>query len=142
MSSLLQPQAGDIPHPFPSVVSQPYWDGCARGELLFQRCGECGGITHTPAMICSHCCARALSWERSAGTGSIYSWTTVWRPQTPAFTVPYTAVIVELDEGWKMLSNLVGCEPDEPEVGMRVQVEFHPITGGITLPYFRPIEAK
>jgi len=138
MSSLLQPQAGDIPHPFPSVVSQPYWDGCARGELLFQRCDECGGITHTPAMICSHCCARALSWERSAGTGSIYSWTTVWRPQTPAFVVPYQPIIVDVDEGFQLLSNLIGCDHDAVHVGMRVAVQFHAIADGTMLPYFGP----
>jgi uncharacterized OB-fold protein len=137
--TLLQPQTGDIPRPFPSVVSRPYWEGCARGELLFQRCGNCGGITHTPAVMCAHCCSRQLSWEQSAGSGTVYSWTTVWRPQTPAFTVPYTAVIVDIDEGWQMLSNLIGCEHDATYVGMRVQVEFHALGEDITLPYFRPV---
>jgi uncharacterized OB-fold protein len=138
--TILEPQAGHIPHPYPTIVSQPYWDGCARGELLFQRCGDCGGITHTPALMCAHCTSRNLHWEKSAGTGSIYSWTTVWRPQTPAFTVPYTAIIVDMDEGWQILSNLIGCEPDAAHIGMRVQVEFHPVANSdITLPYFRPI---
>ena len=105
--TILMPQTGDIPRPYPTVVSAPYWEGCARGELLFQRCADCGGITHTPAVLCAHCCSRALSWEPSAGTGTIYSWTTVWRPQTPAFSIPYTAVIVDVDEGWQMLSNPV-----------------------------------
>jgi uncharacterized OB-fold protein len=136
--TILQPQAGNIPRPFPTVISRPYWEGCARGELLFQRCGRCHGITHTPAVLCAHCCARELTWEPSAGRGSVYSWTTVWRPQTPAFTVPYTAVIVEMDEGWQMLSNLIGCEHDAVYVGMPVEVEFHPLDDEITLPYFRP----
>ena len=60
----------------------------------------------------------------------MYSWTTVWRPQTPAFTVPYAAVIVDMDEGWQMLSNLIGCEHDAVHVGMPVEVEFHPIHDG------------
>jgi uncharacterized OB-fold protein len=105
---------------------------------LFQRCADCDGITHTPAVMCAHCVSRNLTWERSAGTGAVYSWTTVWRPQTPAFTIPYTAVIVDVDEGWQMLSNLIGCEHDAVDVGMRVEVEFHPLNDEITLPYFRP----
>jgi uncharacterized OB-fold protein len=135
---MLQPQAGSIPRPVPSPLTKPYWDGCARGELLFQRCGVCGKATHTPAYICAHCTSQALAWEKSAGAGTVYSWTTVWRPQIPAFEVPYVAIIVDVEEGWQMLSNLIGCEVDDVEIGMRVQVEFHPIHGGFQLPYFRP----
>ena len=97
--TLLEPQAGAIPLPVPSVASQPYWDGANRGELLFQRCADCAGITHTPGVVCAHCFSRRLEWERSAGTGTIYSWTTVWRPQTPEFTVPYVPIIVDMAEG-------------------------------------------
>ena len=136
--TLLVPQTGPIPVPHPSTISQPYWDGCRRGELLFQRCGVCSEITHTPAMICAHCASRDLTWERSAGTGSIYSWTAVWRPQTPAFSVPYVAVIVDVDEGWKMLANIVDIEHDAVDIGMRVEVVFHALNDQITLPYFRP----
>jgi len=137
--TLLQPQTGNIPRPTAGHFSQPYWDGCARGELLFQRCSDCNGITHTPALICAHCASRNLTWEKSAGTGAVYSWTAVWRPQTPDFTVPYVAVIVDMDEGWQILSNIIGCEHDAVEIGQRVAVEFHPITDGVMLPYFRPI---
>jgi uncharacterized OB-fold protein len=136
--TLLKPQTGDIPVPYPGVWSRPFWEGCARGELLFQRCADCNGITHTPAVMCAHCTGRNLSWERSAGTGSVYSWTTVWRPQTPAFEIPYVPIIVDVDEGWQILSNLVGCEHDAVEVGMPVQVEFHRLNDDVTMPYFRP----
>ena len=138
--TLLVPQTGDIPRPFASVISAPYWEGTARGELLFQCCNACAGITHTPAVMCAHCSSPDLVWEKSAGTGRVYSWTTVWRPQTPAFTVPYLAIIVDMDEGWQMLSNLIGCEHDAVEIGMPVAVEFHAITDGVMLPYFRPVE--
>ena len=83
--------------------------------------------------------SRDLSWERSEGTGAVYSWTTIWRPQTPDFTVPYAAVIVDMDEGWQTLSNVIGCEHEAVHIGMRVAVEFHPITDGVMLPYFRPV---
>ncbi|HLM19308.1 MAG TPA: Zn-ribbon domain-containing OB-fold protein [Acidimicrobiia bacterium] len=135
--TLLQPQTGKVPVPHPGTLTQPYWDGCARGELLFQRCGVCGHATHTPAYLCSNCTAQDLTWEKSAGTGEIYSWTTVWRPQMPSFEVPYVAIIVNMDEGWQILSNLIGCEHDAVEIGMRVEVEFHEMEGGFTLPYFR-----
>ena len=57
----------------------------------------------------------------------------------PAFVVPYVPIVVAMDEGWQVLSNLIGCEVDDAEVGLRVQVEFHPIPGGSQLPYFRPV---
>jgi hypothetical protein len=74
----------------------------------------------------------------SSGHGSVYSWTIVWRPQTPEFSVPYVPIIVELEEGWHMLSNLIGCEHDAVHVGLAVAVAYHPLADGVTLPYFRP----
>ena len=140
--TVLQPQAGPIPVPVPTVTSQPYWEGCARGELLFQRCGGCHAAVHTPAMICGRCWSRELTWERSKGTGAVYSWTAVWRPPTLAFTVPYAPVIVDVDEGWQMLSCLIGCELDDIRVGMRVEVEFHMGDNGVSFPYFRPLRSE
>ncbi len=137
--TVLGPQTGAIPAPYPGPLTQPFWDGCARRELLFQRCGQCRHATHTPAYVCSNCASQDLTWERSAGTGSIYSWTTVWRPQIPAFEVPYVAIIVAMDEEWEILSNLIGCAPDDVAIGMRVEVDFHDVQGGFTLPYFRPL---
>ena len=67
----------------------------------------------------------------------MYSWTIAYRPQTEAFTIPYAPVIVDLDEGFQMLSNLVDCDTNDLAVGMRVRVEFREI-GPLTLPYFRP----
>jgi uncharacterized OB-fold protein len=139
--TLLQPQTGPIPVPVPTLTSQPYWEGCARGELLFQRCADCHTAVHTPAVICGRCWSRELSWERSAGTGTVYSWTTVWRPPTPAFEVPYAPVIVDVDEGWQMLSCLLGCGLVEVVVGLRVEVEFHAAGNGVTFPYFRPLRS-
>jgi uncharacterized OB-fold protein len=136
--TMLGPQSGAIPRPHPSPLSRPFWDGLARGELLFQRCAACGGSTHTPAMVCAHCGAQELSWERSSGRGTVYSWTIVWRPQTPEFSVPYVPVIVELEEGWQMLSNLIGCAHDAVHVGQAVVVDLHALSDGTTLPYFRP----
>jgi uncharacterized OB-fold protein len=136
--TVLRPQGGDIPLPVPGPVSTPYWEGCAAGELRYQRCRACGGATHTPAQLCSHCTSTDLEWVASSGRGVVYSWTTVWRPQTPAFEVPYVPLVVEMEEGWWMLADLVGCEHDEVRIGLPVEVEFFAHPGGITLPYFRP----
>ena len=134
----LRPQPVGIPVPTPSRLSQPYWDGCRAGELRFQRCDDCGTIPAKPSPICPRCYGRSLHWERSAGTGALYSWTVVWRPQHPAFRVPYAPAIIELDEGLVLMSAMVGCEPEDLKEGMRVEVEFHPASETVTLPYFHP----
>jgi len=136
--STLEAQQPGIPAPRPSRLSQPYWDGCRAGELRYQRCDACGTIPARPTTVCPRCHGRVLRWERSAGRGSLYSWTVVWRPQHPAFRVPYAPAVVELDEGAFLMSAMIGCEPEDLRAGMRVEVEFHPASDDVTLPYFRP----
>ena len=136
--SLLQQQTGHIPLPDPTTISEPFWEGCREGKLLFQRCQECGRPNFDPVAACRNCLSTGLDWEESRGEGSIYSWTVVWRPQTPAFTVPYAPVIVEIDEGYQMLSALIDCDTDDIAKGLRVQVDFREMSDTITLPYFRP----
>jgi uncharacterized protein len=136
---MLKPQPMGIPVGVPSRLSQPYWDACARGELVFLRCDGCGLILERPATVCGACLGRSLTWTRSSGRGELYSWTVVWRPQHPSFLVPYAPAIVAVDEGWWHVAAVVGCEPEELTAGMRLAVEFHPATDEITLPYYRPI---
>jgi uncharacterized OB-fold protein len=133
----LTPHPEGIPLPEPSLVSAPFWEGARVGELRYQRC-PAGHPVFNPAPRCRCCGSSDLTWERSAGFGAVYSSSVVWRPQTPAFAVPYVAAIVALDEGYQMLANVIGCEPEDVVVGLRVAVEFHPIGGGFVLPYFRP----
>lgn len=136
--SWLVPQGPGIPLPRPSAVSQPFWDGCAIGELRVQRCATCATALFDPTLRCRSCGGSDLRWEVSSGHGTVSTWATVWRPQTPEFTVPYTAAIIRLDEGCDMVSNLIGCSVDDVATGMAVRVEFHPIRDGIVLPYFTP----
>ena len=135
---MLDPQPVGIPVPNPSAASKPYWEGCARGELLYQRCDACSTIALRPGTVCGHCLSHSLSWVRSSGLGSLYSWTVVWRPQRPSFTVPYAPAIVTLEEGFRMVSSVVGCEPGDLAADMTLAVEFHPASDEIFLPYFRP----
>ena len=136
---MLVPQPKGIPAPVPSPLSQPYWDACKRGELTFLRCDNCGTVLPIPALVCGECFHRSLTWTRSSGRGTLYSWTVVWRPQHPTFVVPYAPAIVELDEGWFHIGAVIGCEPEDLKAGMPLAVEFHPASDDITLPYFRPI---
>lgn len=136
--STLRPQEPGIPTPLPSPTSAPYWEGCAAGELRFQRCRSCQTVIADAARICWHCHGRDLAWEVSTGRGRLSSWTVVWRPQTPEFHVPYSVAIVRLEEGFEIVSSVVGCEPEELTGGMELAVEFHPASSEIVLPYFRP----
>lgn len=133
----LQQQTEGIPLPFPTPTSEPFWDGCREGKLLYQRCQACGTTLFNPAAACRRCLSPDLSWEESAGLGSVYSWTVVWRPQTPAFTVPYAVIIIDMDEGYQMLSSLIDCDSEVLRLGRRVKVDFRKISDEITLPYFR-----
>ena len=136
--SLLRPQPLGIPVPHPSLHSKDYWDACARHELLYQRCSTCGYGGLRAFTVCARCLAGSPTWERSAGTGALYSWTVVWRPPDPTFHVPYAPAVVRLDEGVWMMSAVIGCEPDDLSDGMRLAVEFHAASDRITLPYFAP----
>ena len=136
----LQPQPEGIPVPRPSRVSQPYWDGCVAGELRYQRCRDCSAVVFQPSYVCSNCTSRNLGWEVSDGRGRLYSWTVVWRPQTRAFEVPYAVAIIDMDEGYQLLSSIIDCDTDALAKDLRVQVDFREMSDTITLPYFRPID--
>jgi uncharacterized protein len=139
----LAPQRGDLPHAEPGPLTRPFWNGCAAGELLFQRCHGCRAAQFPPAEICRACLGADLAWERSVGLGTLYSWTVVYRPVTPAFdVVPYAPAIVDLNEGYQMMTNLIGLAPDAITAGLAVQVEFHETGNGLHLPYFRPRAAR
>lgn len=135
---LLAPQPVGIPVPRSSGLARPYWDGLREGELRFQRCSSCGNAVFNPAVVCARCLGRELVWVASSGRGTLYSWTVVWRPQTPAFQVPYAPAIVALEEGWWLVSAVVGCRPDDLRADMPLAVEFHPAGEDVVLPYFAP----
>jgi uncharacterized OB-fold protein len=137
MTAFLAPQAADLPHGRPTTVSEPFWIGCADGELRFQRCTACGAVDFPPSEVCRSCLTGPLGWERSAGRGTLYSWTVVWRRVTPAFTTPYAPAIVHLDEGYDMVTNIVNTTVEELTVDLPVRVVFCR-AGDLHLPYFAP----
>jgi uncharacterized OB-fold protein len=134
---VLAPQTEGIPVPRPGRFSAPYWDAAREGKLVYQRCAHCGNRPRKPTKTCGACLTDNLEWKGSAGRGSLYSWTVVWRPQHPAFTVPYAPAVIEMDEGWWLMTAMIGCRPSELREGMAVAIEFHPAGGDFWLPYAR-----
>lgn len=135
--TFLEPQPAGIPLPAPSPYSEPFWQGCEDGILRYQRCRQCGHAMSDPGYLCRWCHSPDLQWRDSAGRGTLYSWSTVWRPMTAAFVVPYVAIIVRLDEDFLLVSNLIGCEVEDARAELPLIVEFHS-RAGMALPYFRP----
>ncbi len=127
-----------IPLPRPTELSRPHWDGCREGKLRVQRCSACGAYVFIPQYTCTECQEATLEWVESSGRGTVYSVTTIHRPQRPEFEVPYSVAIIELEEGWYMLTNLVDCAIEDMQVGMPVEVAFRKMSDEITLPMFRP----
>jgi len=123
------------PLPQPTADTQPYWDAARKSQLLLQRCNACGRYQFYPRPYCVKCLAD-ISWVPSEGRGRIYTYTVVHRPPSPALErrIPYTVVVVDLDEGVRMLANLV---EGVPAVGARVRVTFEKISDDVTLPQFR-----
>jgi len=129
------------PKPLPELegFAKDFYEGCQRGELLFQCCGGCDAWRHVPRELCAQCGSWEWAWKASSGRGRVFTWTVVTRPLHPAFAeaVPLAAVVVELEEGVRLLTHVVNCPPDELEMEMPVEVVFEAITPEVTLPKFR-----
>ena len=124
-----------------SELTRPYWEAARRRELVIQRCEACKRWSFPPRAHCPGCGSGALSWHPASGRGTVYSYTVAHRPPHPVFAdqCPLTIAIVELEEGPRMMSNIVGCEPGEVEVGMALRVAFEPIDDSdVVLPVFPP----
>jgi uncharacterized OB-fold protein len=125
-----------IPLPQPTALSQPHWDACREGKLKVQRCSQCKTYVFIPQPCCTNCQSSELAWVESSGRGKVYSFSIVHRAPRPQFEVPYAVAIIELEEGWHMLSNVLECPMGAVEVDLPVVVKFRKMTDEITLPYF------
>lgn len=128
------------PSPKPTSVTEQYWTGVARGELLLQQCKGCGGRQHYPRLLCRICGSEDLAWCTATGRGDVYTYTVARRPASDAFkdVVPYVCALVDLDEGVRVLSNIVNCDVEDMNIGMRVEVVFDEINGETAAPCFQP----
>jgi uncharacterized OB-fold protein len=129
--------------PLPEITEETrsFWEGCRNRELLLQTCRGCGQFIFYPRSICPHCFSPDIEWVKASGQGKVYSYTVSFRPATPAFMeeLPYVIAVIELEEGVRMMSNIVDCDFEDVRIGMPVEVTFTEITPEITLPRFRPV---
>jgi uncharacterized OB-fold protein len=126
--------------PQPTPESQPFWDACARHELVVQRCADCGLFWFPPSNRCQHCWSANVAWRPVSGRGRLYSFTVFHRAYAAelADQLPYVVGVVELEEGPRLITNVVGCEPDEVRVDMPVEVVFDDLAENVALHAFRP----
>ncbi len=128
------------PLPFIHDETRPFWEGTKKHELWLQKCRDCGKFRYYPRSICPNCFSYNTEWVKVSGRGTVYSFTVSNRPGTAAFrkNVPYNIAIIELEEGVRMMSNIVSCKQEDIEIGMPVEVVFDDVTPEVTLPRFRP----
>ena len=128
------------PLPRPNEDSAPFWEAAFKGELSMQRCGDCGHVRFPPALLCAGCLSEKAEWVKLSGRGTVYSWIVVHQSQHPAFNadVPYNVAIIELEEGPRLHTNIIGCTNDQIHIGMPVEVAFQKVNDDTALVKFRP----
>ncbi|MBX9472542.1 Zn-ribbon domain-containing OB-fold protein [Microcella sp.] len=128
----------------PRGEEKVFFDRLREHKLVFQRCAGCSHAVFPLRTVCPHCFGESLDLERAAGTGTVYSFTAQARASHPFFAadVPYTLVLVDLDEGVRVFANLVDCPPDDVSVGMPVEAVFDDVEPELTLLRFRPVSIE
>lgn len=116
------------PQIIPTVDNLLFWEGCRDHVLRYQVCETCERVQLIPGAVCKSCHSLQLRWETSQGLGSILSYTTVYRAPTPAFRAdaPYIIALIDMDEGFRLMTNIRGLSGDEPAMGARVRIVFVP----------------
>jgi uncharacterized OB-fold protein len=137
----------DVRKPLPAITTEakPFWDAAARQQLMLQRCKDCNSWVWTPRPSCNECGSEKVEWNQVSGRGEIYSFTVirqvVGRAASKAFEpdIPYVIAWVDLDEGPRLITNIVGCPVEDVKLGMKVTVQFEQASKDVWLPKFRPV---
>jgi uncharacterized OB-fold protein len=138
------PAGGEYAKPLPPIdpLTAPFWDSVKAHAMRLQRCGACGTFVFFPRPLCPVCFSDALEWTPVSGRGVVHAFTIPHRHPSAAFQpdLPYVVAIVELEEGPRLMTNLVQVAPDASQiaVGMPVEVVYDDVTPEVTLPKFRP----
>lgn len=130
-----------LPRPLHVELTREFWEGTKRRELRIPRCKRCGRLFWYPREECPNCLSRDWEWHKATGKGRLYAYTVVRQPQHEAFykDIPYIYAIVQLAEGVRLISNVVGCPVDEVRVDMPLEVVFEDVTSDWTLFKFKPV---
>lgn len=127
--------------PRPTPESAPFWQGCRDQKLLLQYCTSCGTYQFYPRVVCASCMSEQIEWREVSGRGTVESYTIVARAVSEAYApdVPYVIALITLEEGPRMMSNVIGCGHESVKCGLVVEVEFETWSDDITMPKFRPV---
>jgi uncharacterized OB-fold protein len=127
------------PLPRPYQDTETYWAAARDHRFVIQHCKSCGKHQFYPRGVCSHCLSSDLEWHEASGKGTVYSFSVNHRAPHPGFAdeIPFVLAIVELEEGPRMMTNIVECNPDSVKIGMAVEVTFEDVTEEVTLPKFK-----
>jgi uncharacterized OB-fold protein len=128
--------------PIPTIAPNmtEFYEGARQGRLIIQKCDQCGTLRFPATELCSNCLSTRSRWAPVSGRGEIYSFNIMHQVYHPGFAaeVPYAVVVVQLEEGCKFISNLVGVKPHDIKIGMPVEVTFEKLSEDVTIPKFRP----
>ena len=121
-------------------VSEPFWQATRDRRLIMQWCRPCERVVFYPRELCPGCLGSDLEWRDSPGTATVYAFSVHYRTGSPEMMdrTPYVVALVDLDEGARMMTNIVGCDPDDVTVGMGVRVTWEQLSDGRHLPLFEP----
>lgn len=127
------------PLPVPDADSVEFWEGCNAHELRLQECRNCGEVRHYPRSHCPNCRSAEARWIKATGRGRIHSFVVIYRALHPAFQekVPYVVALIELEEGPRMISDLIDCDPAQVTIGMPVTIVFEDTKSQVSIPHFR-----
>ena len=132
------------PLPLPDADSAPFWEACARGELVMQRCAQCQALRFPPRPMCPRCRSLESAWSRVSGRGVVYSFVVCHPPVLAAFRsrVPYPVVLIALaeDPTLRLVGGLEGCAPEALRIGLPVAVRFEQAAEDVWLPLWRPAD--
>lgn len=129
----------DKPLPTLGPENHPFWEACRAGRLSLQKCRACGHLRYPISPWCPECLSDAHDWTPLSGRGTVFAYVVFHQAYHPGFKgeVPYNVALVQLEEGPRMYSNVVGVPNDQVKVGDAVEVFFDPATEDITIPRFR-----
>lgn len=135
-----RPAATSAPaiRPMVNQDNEFFWAGTAAGELRVQKCGGCGELRHPPGPMCPHCTETRPEYVVASGLGTVYSFVVHHHPPMPGRTPPFVVALVELEEGTRLLAELVDVAPEEVRVGLPVRIGFVPVDDELTMPVWRP----
>lgn len=139
----------NLQKPLPTITSEarPFWEGAAKQQLLMQCCLDCSAYIWTPRPSCFECGSENIQWQELSGRGEVYSFTVirqvVGRAASQAFEkdIPYVIAWIDLDEGPRMITNVIGCPDENVTLGMKVSVVFEQQSADIWLPKFMPVSS-